>query len=98
MSEQYPAYCNLCGMPNSQSRLIRLAWEDESDETTFRMKLIVARNLQDNNSIICEDCIRQIKRLPFSSLDDNPPWDPAGPIPHSPTDGTDDGDITELPF
>ena len=76
MTDPYPM-CALCGMPDSVHRLIRVTWVTEPTqyEQEFKLRLIVPKKLKLNDAVICEDCIRQIKRLPLGTLANNPPWD-----------------------
>jgi len=87
-------FCHLCGFPQSCGRLIRISWEDETweDESGITCKMIVPRAANHNDSLLCMDCIRQIKRLPFSALEQSPAVPRRFPI------GGDGPFETDVPF
>jgi hypothetical protein len=60
--------CCVCGNPSVAGRLVRLTWRDESTPEQFRTSMVVAESPAGNDVLVCEDCIRQIKRLPFSKI------------------------------
>lgn len=67
-----PILCCVCGIPDR--RLVRISWsEDPSDVSGFRPILIVPVQPKSNDVLVCEDCIRGIKRLPFSDIALSPP-------------------------
>src|SRR5580765_2069534 len=65
-------WCVVCGFPGSVVSLVRLTWKEskkrgaELEEST--PEIVVAKNPKSNDVLVCEDCIRQIKRLPFSDF------------------------------
>lgn len=66
--EMMASACILCGFPPSACRPIRLTWED-SPRPDGSLKMIVAKSPGGNDRIVCEQCIRDIKRLPFSDFE-----------------------------
>lgn len=69
--------CCICGVPPSICRLIRITFVDDgkgrlesgSPEGDFRLPSpAVAEMQKTNDSLVCEDCIRGIKRIPLSDL------------------------------
>jgi hypothetical protein len=60
--------CCVCGFPERASHLVRLTWLDQSTPEQFRMRMAVAESPAANDVLVCEKCIRQIKRLPFSKI------------------------------
>lgn len=62
--------CYVCGMPHSVIRLVRISWvEDDPDSMKFSVRLICSADRpKSNDSLVCECCIRGIKRLPFSEI------------------------------
>jgi hypothetical protein len=69
--------CELCGLPEiddaGTGRIIRITWLEDSTLDHFRMRLVVAQTPKSNDVLICEGCIRGIKRLTFSDLDKSAP-------------------------
>lgn len=61
-----PILCCVCGFPQNSCRLVRLTWNDE-------IQVIIAKTAKDNDVMICESCIRGIKRMPFSDLEMSAP-------------------------
>ena len=70
MIPDFPMCC-ICGFPPIAVTIIRVTWLDEStDEGGFKMRMVVVKdNPENNDSLICVECIRQIKRLNFSDID-----------------------------
>lgn len=60
--------CCVCGLPDSAVQLVRLTWTDVSTENVWPLPLIVARIPKSNDRLVCTECIRGIKRLPFSAF------------------------------
>ncbi len=71
MQEEQPfPMCVVCGFPPNAARLIRLSWIDgpEMSERVFDARMIVVEDQQSNDVLVCEKCIRDIKRLPLTSV------------------------------
>lgn len=67
MSKKHPPLCHVCAVPGSLARLIRLTWDAPNAKD---MRLVVASSEKKSDALVCEDCIRDIKRIPFSDLHD----------------------------
>ncbi len=73
MIEDFKACC-VCGFPEAACPLIRLTWSDEPNGRVlvggYRLtRMVVAtKHPERNDVLVCEDCIREIKRLPFSDF------------------------------
>lgn len=67
--------CTVCGFPGSCARLIRLSWMDGPQMTGefFQMSIVLVTDPQPNDVLICEECIRGIKRLPLTEVTSNGP-------------------------
>ena len=65
--------CSVCGLPESGCRLIRLKWIEERRAVPGSPpRIAVAKVPTHNDVLVCEACIRDIKRLPFSELAPDP--------------------------
>jgi hypothetical protein len=66
--------CCVCGLPGNVVQLVRMTWVDDgkarwNEEFDWReLSVVVAKVEKPNDSLVCVDCIRGIKRLPFSDL------------------------------
>jgi hypothetical protein len=60
-----PPSCCLCGLPKKLRKLVRLGW---TCETVNRLRLVVAGKASPHDVLMCEVCIRQVKRLPLTDL------------------------------
>jgi hypothetical protein len=60
-----PPTCCLCGFPKNCANLVRLNW---TLETVNRARLVVAGKATPHDVLMCEECIRQVKRLPLTDL------------------------------
>ncbi len=70
--------CIVCGMPESATRLIRFTFVDDGKGRTHPdvgrfFSIAVAKQPKNNDSLVCEDCVRGIKRIPFSDIEPPPP-------------------------
>ncbi len=65
--------CCVCGFPADLCNLVRFTFQDNPNGCVILngytcMKVVVAKNPKPNDSLICEDCIRGIKQVPFSDF------------------------------
>ena len=59
--------CALCSLPDAAVRLVRMNWITDKDDSE-RLMLAVAKAHRINDILVCEPCIRDLKRLPFSEF------------------------------
>jgi hypothetical protein len=85
--------CRLCGAPQYAGGLVRTTWE--AGYGVMARRMIVPRYAGPDDILLCMNCIRQIKRLPFSDLERSPPVPNCFPIGR---DGTYENPTTDLPF
>jgi hypothetical protein len=68
--------CCVCGFPTSCCRLVPLTWAEGGgpvrDDGFDIGRMVVATRRKPNDVMLCLDCIRQIKRLPFGDLNAAP--------------------------
>jgi hypothetical protein len=85
-------HCTVCGLIPPLVRLIRLTFIDtdrryeEPLSYMEMMELVIAKKVKANDSLVCEECIRGIKKIRFSDLEsynlpDPPTYYPPGYIP-----------------
>ncbi len=63
-----PDMCCICGFPEGACRLIRLSWINVPSDHEFKIRLIVVKVPKSNDALVCDDCIRGIKRIPFGEI------------------------------
>ncbi len=63
----FPNMCIICGLPESCVRLVRFTWDCINGDD-WQPQIIVSTNPKSNDVLVCEPCIRGIKRMPFSDL------------------------------
>ncbi len=81
---EVPCFCHLCMMHKPPAELIRLN----------KATMTVPVSPDDNDDhIICRDCIRAIKRIPFGHLDKSPAVPAFFVLPEPPEPDND-----EIPF
>lgn len=87
MSEEI-AGCCICGMPHSACPLIRLSFVEDgrgriigSQADPFQLlSIAVAKVPAANDCLVCEDCIRGIKRISFGDLEAGRYVEPPRPV------------------
>src|SRR5947207_3433839 len=90
-----PSYCWVCllpvsGWPVRCGRLVRMTWQRVPTPEGSERRLVVpeAYTGQLPQTVVCERCIRDIKRLPFSAVESAPPVPDTfaipGPLPGEP--------------
>jgi hypothetical protein len=67
MNNQPPPMCVICCLPATETRLIRLNWDAPNSMTP---RIVVSNQVRLNDALVCERCVRDIKRIPFSDLHD----------------------------
>lgn len=60
--------CVVCGFPWNTCDLIRITWKTHDGPPPY--KLVLATKPRHNDTLVCTDCVRQLKRLPFSEIND----------------------------
>jgi hypothetical protein len=70
MSDEIVDACHLCGLPATCVRLVRLTWVGDYGPNGKVPQVAVAKRQKTNDAILCVECIRGIKRIAFSDIEE----------------------------
>lgn len=90
------SFCHVCGFPESAAPLVRLTWEDQSTKSRFRMRMAVPEKSDLTDALVCLECVREIKRLPFSEIERGTKLPPPESRPRLRI--ADEGEELDIPF